>query len=125
MTWHYSSGTLKYYPYGDWWVILYCDNGIIEYYRYYLEKRGIKLQKPKHGAHISIVRGEGEPEPEHKENWLWNDGGLVLFQYSNEVVFGETHVWLPVRSQSLDELRQYLGLAPKPQFRFHLTLGRF
>jgi len=83
---------------------------------------GFKLNKPKHGSHISIVRGEGEPE--NKEQWMLHDGGTMSFEYCHEMAFGSTHVWLNVRSKELTELRKDLGLGERPEFGFHLTLGQ-
>ena len=121
--WYSSQGTLKYYPWGDWWVVLYCCEDLVAYYRSVAQKnRPCKLCTPKHGSHISVVRGEGEPE--NKERWFWNNEGLMEFEYSNEIVFGDTHIWLPVRSEALTELRVRLGLTERPQYGFHLTLGR-
>jgi len=121
--WFKSQGTLQYYSYGNWWVILNCCEGLVSYYRMLAERySNQKLQKPKHGAHISVIRGEGEPK--NKSAWGWNDGGLVDFEYNLEVVFGETHAWLEVRSDELVKLRKNLGLTERPEFGFHLTLGR-
>ena len=121
--WHKSQGTLKYYPYGDWWIILECCEDLRQYYtNYMIKKLGQKPMRPKNGSHISVVRGEGEPK--NKENWLWNDKGLMDFEYSNRVVFNFEHAWLPVRSEELTDLRLKLGLSHAPEFGFHLTLGR-
>jgi hypothetical protein len=83
---------------------------------------GFKLNKPKHGSHISIVRGEGEPA--NKKLWMLHDGGQFHFEYCHEITFGPTHVWLQVRSEELTKLRIDLGLSESPQFGFHLTLGK-
>jgi len=121
--WYKSQGTLKYYPWGDWWVILNCCDELASFYRMMAQREmENKLSKPKHGSHISVVRGEGEPE--NKENWLWKNEELINFEYCSEIIFGETHVWLPVRSEELVELRKKLGLTEQPPFGFHLTLGR-
>ena len=121
--WFKSKGTLKYYPWGDWWAILSCCEELVEYYKSFAERDlNRKLIRPKHGSHISVVRGEGEPE--NKERWFWNNEGLMEFEYSNEIIYGDKHVWLEVRSESLVELRKRLGLNEFPQYGFHLTLGR-
>jgi len=122
--WYKSQGKLKYYPYGDWWVILECCDDLVSYYRMMVERKiQDSLQKAKHGSHISVVRGEGEPE--NKECWFWHDGGLMDFEYQSKVSFGDNHVWLSVRSESLIDLRHKLGLSEKPEFGFHLTLGKY
>ena len=122
--WFRSQGSLRYYPWGDWWVIMNCCEELLRYYRTGAERQlGMRLQKPKHGAHISVVRGEGEPK--NKDRWFYKDGELVSFEYSTALVFGETHVWLPVRSEELVKLRTRLGLTEQPPYGFHLTVGRY
>lgn len=121
--WFQSTCAIRYYPWGDWWVIAECCEELASYYRMQAENHlGFKLNKPKHGAHISIVRGEGEPR--NKEMWMLHSGEGMTFEYCHEMTFGPTHVWLPVRSWQLTKLRTDLGLEESPQFGFHLTLGK-
>ena len=61
---NYGLGTRKFDP---WWAMVFTDSGIIDYYEWYCNKKGISLQKgSSYGAHISFIRGE---EPLNKENW--------------------------------------------------------
>ena len=107
------------------WIIADCDPGIMEYYSWlYWRRHGIKLLKPMHGSHISIVRGEEEGI----DCGWWKsrmDGPMVEFSYSIEMREQETYVWLDVFSSELEEVRTDLGLSnTPPTFNFHLTLGR-
>lgn len=122
--WYNSEGILKCYPWGDWWAILTCCDDLVSYYRKMAERKlGFKLNKPKHGSHITVFRGEGLRK--NKKSWLSNDKKLMCFSYNNEITFGETHVWLPVKSESLMWLRLNFGLSEQPEYGFHLTLGKY
>lgn len=110
-------GTKHHAP---WWLILQCDSGIIDFYRWLMLKHGVPtLPNALWGAHVSVVKGE---EPTNKSAW----GGLsnkVRFRYSNDIRYtNDCHAWVNVWSPDLNEIRLALGLKPKEWF--HMTLGR-
>lgn len=129
-----SHGVLRYSPtttdgknrassHGDpkWWVILDCCPELIAYYRsLVLKLHGIKLQKPLWGPHISVVRGDNPP---NKEVWAKHTGKVIEFEYESWIVDNGKHWWLEVECPELVALRLELGLPPKPDFDFHITLG--
>lgn len=134
MNWLESTGTLIYDPHGrasdsrdkvsePWWLLLMCDQGIVDYANYWLRKRGIYLHKYSlYGSHVSVVKGE---EPPNKELWKKYHGKKIKFQYSNEYNTNQNYWWTFINCPELSEIRKELGLSPDPPyFRFHLTVGR-
>lgn len=111
-----SAGTLKYHTR---WVILRCDRGIIEYYASMIPKYEGKIQPPKHGAHISVVRKTEEWESATKPT----EGERISFQYENRIRWNQKYIWVRVKCKRLEEIRQQLGLPRKPEFDFHITIG--
>ena len=123
---HISQGKLLYY---SKWIILDCDAGVVDFYRWlYTRRTGIKLHKSKHGAHISVVRGEEEGI--EKGWWEYNlNGPVAEFRYSSKIRWNDPegnagYVWLDVQSEDLEMVRMGLGLEKHPMFGFHLTIGR-
>jgi hypothetical protein len=112
------------------WVVAYCDMGILDYYHWwYKKKKGVKLAKPKHGSHISIVRGL---EDGIEKGWWYRNADdqdstkqTIEFHYSNNIAENNTHVWLPIWGEQLVQVRKDLGLSERPRFDYHLTLGMF
>jgi len=106
------------------WITAECDGEILDYYWWWWWKaKHVKLMKPMFGAHISIVRGK---EEEIEEGW-WECGlrGKVEFCYHPERLFlYDTHVWLPVSGEGLNNIRESVGLLRNPVMPFHMTIGR-
>ena len=115
--------TLEYH---NSWVLAICDNGILEYYRWWVWRvKGIWLMRPKNGAHISIIRGSEERKPrdflfEHARKDL-----EIEFNYSNLMEFHEDgYVWVPVSGIELGNIREECGLPRMPIMPFHMTVGK-
>jgi hypothetical protein len=132
--WHESTGILIYDPHGraekskakvsdPWWLILICDNEIIRYYNWWLEKQWIRTEKYSlYGSHVSIVKGE---EPPNKELWKKYNKKILKFRYNNEIKTNNYHYWLWTECTEFERIRLELGLSPRfPDMRFHLTIGR-
>jgi hypothetical protein len=122
---HNGIGVVKYAPsakgfYDPTWVILECDKAIVDYYSWFLQKKGITLESLMWGSHISIIRGEPILE---ESKWKYNEGLTINFKYGDLVTNGN-HWWLEAESLELDEMRNHLGLTPHPKSGFHLTLGK-
>lgn len=107
------------------WIIIECEKDIVDYYKWFLSKKGIKLDGLMWGSHISVVRGEkwDKIEDEFKDKWKHNDGQIIEFYYGDLVTNG-IHWWLEVKSQDLEDIRKELGLKPHPDFGFHITIGK-
>jgi hypothetical protein len=122
-----SKGKIIYDPIAGkannkWWVIVECDENIIKYYKYWVEKYyKVELNKPLFNAHISVVRGE---EPLNKELWRYNHECEVDFYYSVDIENENGYWWLRVFSKDLEDLREKLGLNKDVKFGFHLTIGK-
>lgn len=107
------------------WVILQCDKDIINYYKWFLTKKGVKLDALLWGSHISVIRGGSydKIDTNYIKHWKYNDGLDIKFNYGDLVTNG-THWWLEVQSDELEEMRKNLGLQPHPDFGFHITIGK-
>jgi hypothetical protein len=106
------------------WVIGECDKGIVDYYRWWFTKvTSMKIFGSKHGAHISVVRGEEENiEP---GTWVRDlSDRYVDFKYDQRIRCNKSYVWLNVESEEMEQIRMDVGLSPKPPFGLHLTIGR-
>jgi len=107
------------------WVILECDEEIINYYKWFLNKKGVKVDSPMWGSHISIIKGStwDKIDVEHEEKWGYNNGQILEFQYGDLVTNG-VHWWLEAHSKQLEVMRQSLGLNTHTGFGFHVTIGK-
>lgn len=124
-----STGTLRYSPklIGDhasekWWLVLDCDTSIVAYYRALYKVHRYKTQeliKPAWDSHITIIRNEEPPNPEHWEKYA---GRSFEFEYGHDVHTNGEYWWVTVTCQPLMDLRTELGL-PAPLFPFHLSIG--
>jgi len=121
-----SNGVLKYFSLegvenNTGWLILQCELDLILYYCWFIQRRfGIKLQRPLHGSHITVVRGE---VIKSLEKWNAYQGSIIQFHYSNIIGTNGKHWWLEVYSPCLISIRQELGLDPQPEYDLHLTIG--
>jgi len=123
-----SSGEIYFYPkkYSNKaWAIVNCEIGIVDYYQWWLKKLyGIKLQTPKHGAHITCIREEEIADEVYDDLWTKNQNKTILFKYANKIETNGEHFWLPVISEELLDIREEMGLVRKGEFGLHLTIGR-
>ena len=105
-----------------WWLIARCDDEIVEYYRWWVQRMyHMKLQRPLFGAHISVMRGE---EPTHGHDlWGTHQDVRVEIKYGHELTSVHGYWFLSARCEVLEEVRQSFGLSPQPEFGFHLTIG--
>lgn len=107
--------------FAPWWAFVVCDQGIIDFYSWLSLKWGKPLAPSKaYGPHISWCKGE---EPLNKD--FWGKEEKVEFHYSNIIRYDNNcHAWIDVWCPYLHELRKKLGLPPKANMSFHITLGR-
>jgi len=126
--WIQTTGTIHYSPKllgagSKWWIVAWCDIGIVKYYRHLHHistHRCWKLEKPAWESHITIVRDE---EPPQKELWGVHEGAEFELFYSPNAETNGDYWWLPVRSESLLQLREKLGLSRNPLYDLHLSFG--
>lgn len=107
-----------------WWVIVECPKDILDYYHYWMKReKGIHLNKPLFGAHISVIRGE-EPPKEKQQLWRNHHEKEVTFYYSPNLDTEGEYWWLDVSCPDLLSIREELGLQAEVEFGFHFTIGR-
>ena len=108
----------------NWWITIdtICDIG--QYYQYLYNltnKARIRVQKPKWGYHITLIRSE---EPlKNKDQWTKQNGKIFQFEYNPIIITGEKHIWLNITCKEGTKLRELFGLTKKPQYPLHLTIG--
>lgn len=105
----------------DIWLMLSVDSEIIEYYRSILHTNGIQLDSLKNGSHMSIIRGKWDFAKPKQLDIV--SGTILSFEYGNFGTNG-THWWIEVKSKDIENMRMKMGLKAKPDFDFHITLGR-
>jgi len=124
----YTSRGRLHYGSDNWWLRVYCDQQLADYYCALLPKAWC-VRRGKHSAHITVSRNE---EPVNKAAWRKYDGQEIEFSYLPSVVFGKIYWWLDIYCVKLEEIRLELGLPvvnmyepPLAGFRkrFHMTVG--
>lgn len=106
----------------DWWLVVNTDNGIADYYRWWIKKaKGIDLQRPAWRTHVSILSGREPVTSEYKHLWKKYENQWIDFEYSVEIEQHWKFFVLPVRCEKLDVIRSELGLSHYP---LHITVGR-
>lgn len=105
------------------WVIADCDEEILNYYRWWVHKKtSVWVNKPKDGAHISIVRGDIETGTWNRTpHGEWSE--TIEFQYKHDLELQYNYVWLRVYSERLHKIREEVGLSYQPKLPFHMTIG--
>jgi hypothetical protein len=113
-----------------YWMILQCDPGIMEYYRWFVHNSerdvwGRQIHKtcpPLARCHISMVRGEN---PSEKGKKLWNRliDRRLSFTYSPDIKTNGKHWWVCVGCPDIYNIREELGLIPIPRLPLHMTFA--
>lgn len=109
------TGTLSY---GRNWVVLYCSRDLVRFYASLIPKAKGKVQSPKHGAHITVVRDD-----EPKDGARFREGERIEFFIDPRILWSEKYVWMKVEGKELVEIRRKLRLSDNPTPGFHLTVG--
>ena len=107
-------------------VILKVDNGIVEYYSWWLwRKYGIKVSLPAWGAHVTVVNDKDKVKDVNKLKDLEKRFAGKIIQLSHEVELKKQwQFWvLMVKpTKEMVEIRRELGL--RENYPFHITIGR-
>jgi hypothetical protein len=102
----------------DNWAILELDNSVIDGHVASLRRKSICLSKSVWGTHCTVIRGEtfsGRPR----------EGDEFSVLVADKVRHNSKgYYWLEVKSQGLEDLRESMGLSPRPKPSFHITLGK-
>lgn len=105
------------------WCILSIDKEFSNYYNYIYEKiKYNKLQSPKWGPHITIIRNE-IINSGYLNNWKELDGEKITINYNNKLITNKKHYWFDVEKNIFYDIRKKMGIIVKPEYGFHLTFG--
>lgn len=105
------------------------DQDLMEMYRWFLYRYGIRSSKPRFRAHVSVARNE---LVSNAVAWKELHGREIRFSFLPEIFQDQTYFWLAVTAPELSRIRESLGLAmekfgvtlsPDGCHAFHLTLG--
>jgi hypothetical protein len=111
-------------------IVVETGSGILDFYEWFIRKKyWIRLQKPLHGAHISIALAS-----KHKKvNWQraeYYDGEEIEFEYDPYLIRGGytkgfIMFYLKVYSETIDKLKKELNIVDSDGYRgLHLTIGQ-
>lgn len=113
----------RYHYYNTWLMVDCCEELALFYRRLvFFFSPSIKLNRPKHGSHITVIAGKYEPNHDERY-WKKYDGQSVTFQYNPEIGTDGEYFWLPVVCQEFELVRIELGLNPTIPIPWHLTIG--
>jgi len=122
-----GNGILRYK--GDW-IIVECPHGIVNYYKWWVEKFiGKKLSTSYHNPHITVLAGKHEQGLNKHPLWGKHDGKVLQFNYTSHIhtdhpwFFRGQYFWLRVECPFLSQVRTELGLKPQLKWPMHLTIG--
>ena len=110
-------------------IVVEMGSDILDYYHFFISKTyWIRLQKPLHGAHISIALAS-----KHKKvNWQraeYYDGEEIEFEYDPYLIRGGytkgfIMFYLKVYSEAIDKIKKELNIVDSEGYRgLHLTIG--
>jgi len=132
-----ATGKLIYDPHArikqdPWWLILKADEGIIDYYKHWINKEialdfgginrvPIRFEKTVWGSHISVNRGTKPPK---KNLWRKHQGENIKFTYSNRIYRVHWFFCVDAYSKRLEDIREEMGLSRIPPYGYHITIGR-
>lgn len=125
---HKSTGRLHYK--GSDSLVLIVDQNISDYYRSLIPPWH-NVNRPRYGAHVTIVR-TGKEVPKNTATWRKYHGEKVLFYYEPYIHYGTIYYWLNVFCNRLEDIRVELGLpitspykSPPEGFKkyFHVTIA--
>lgn len=125
-----STGVLNYTMDGGYRLAVEVDQQLADYYRALIPPWK-PVNRPRWGAHITVVRPEKE-QPVNLEPWGKYHGEPVQFLYEPSVHEGKIYYWLNIWCSRLEEIRTELGLPVISEFTlppegfikcFHCTIG--
>lgn len=106
------------------WVIAQVCQDLVNYYQYWLNKKGLVTVPSSWKPHISVVRGENMSKQVFTD-WIKRNGNRIQFDYDDELRMNNRgFVWVNCWSRGLNDLRRSLGLYAKRDDRFHLTITK-
>lgn len=120
---YFARGIVRYKE--DGWVIIETPKGIVNYYKWWIEKfTGKKISTSYHSPHITVVAAKHEAA-KNPRAWKKFDGKVVEFKYYSTLYTDEKkeYFWLVVECPLIAEIRTSLGLNPKLKWPTHLTVG--
>ena len=127
MKYYTAEGTIQYK--GDW-ITVQCPYGIVNYYKFWVEKFiGKKISTSYHSPHITVLAGKHEKGLSGHPLWKKYDGHRIEFRYDSKIYTDSPYItrgkyfWLQVDCPFLGQLRQELGLKPTLKWATHLTIG--
>lgn len=106
----------------DHWAVITVEPDIATYYRkLFYQRYGIELDKPNWAVHCSVLKGYSLMDK--NKPWGWRDQEMVDVNYTHELFWNSTHVWINCYSQAFFEIRDFYNIQGLDQG--HITIGKF
>lgn len=64
------------------WIVLRCDDNLVNYQQYWLNKKGVAITVSSWKPHLSVIRGEKMDKTTYND-WVKKNGSWVDFSYDN------------------------------------------
>jgi len=104
------------------WAVITVEPDIAAYYRHlFYQRYGIELDKPNWEPHCSVLKGYTNTDKE--KPWGWRDQEKIRLNYTHEMFWNSSHVWINCYSKEFFELRDFYNIVGLDQG--HITIGKF
>lgn len=102
------------------------NDDFLRYYCWLIKKefRWLKLQYPKHGAHITISNKKLHKNVDYNKIKALN-GARIRFQYDEKIIQGGcefVNFWVPVECKFAEYIKERLNIVDKGFLGFHITI---
>lgn len=109
-------------------VILKVDNGIVDYYSWWLQRKfgqGMKISSPAWGAHVTIVNDKDKVKDVEKLKDLQTRFNGKIIQINHEVhLKKQWQFWVLMVKPTKEMIQIRRDLNLREDFPFHITIGR-
>ena len=106
------------------WTVAEVDHDLGKYLRkLFLKSQGIKLQRPSHEEHITIVSQYEEISEVQRQRLLRYHENVVQFELYWDIYTNGNAYWMPIVSQGIEKIRESILLPSQPLIPLHFCIG--
>lgn len=106
------------------WTVAEVDHDLGKYLRsMFLMARGVKLERPSHKEHITIVSEYEEISEIQRQSLLQHDKKNIEFTLLWDVFTNGNAYWMPIDSIDIKRIRESILLPEQPLIPLHFCIG--